>query len=94
MDEKYLSEVPLSNTEVLKVLKQKKNASLKTTEFVEYLESIQHFENKYPLEELRNIKESLNCDLNTLAIISNTSNLDSLSKMDRKKITNHFNQKR
>ena len=57
MEEKELSEVPLSNREVLKVLKARKTEHHpRTKEMIEYLENIEKGVNKYPLEILRNLK--------------------------------------
>lgn len=99
MDEKEITEVPLSNREVLKVLKARYGNDEKhhprTLEMSEYLESIEKGPHKYPLEILRDLKVSknLDADLNTLAIVANISDLSILSNSDRKKIEQHFMKK-
>lgn len=108
MDEKEtikeLTEVPLSNREVLKVLKARtedpENEGQKhhprTVEMIEYLESVEKGPYKYPLEVLRDLKTSknLDADLVTLAVVSNISDLSILSSSDRKRIEQHFAKKR
>lgn len=91
MEEKELTEVPLSNREVLKVLKARDNHNPKTLEIIEYLESIEKGPYKYPLEILRNIK-NLDSDLITLAVASNISDLSILSVSDRKRVEQHFSK--
>jgi hypothetical protein len=100
MEEKELTEVPLSNREVLKVLKARpKNGEEKyyprTIEMIEYLESIEKGPYLYPLEILRDLKTSKNleADLITLTIVSNISDLNILSVLDRKKVEQHFKKK-
>jgi hypothetical protein len=84
---------PLSNREVLKVLKARKNdGHPRTLEMIEYLDSIEKGPYKYPLEILRDIKtkKNLEADLTTLTIVSNVSDLSILSASDRKRIEQHF----
>jgi hypothetical protein len=94
MDELELTEVPLSNREVLKVLKARPNPNEhpRTSEMIKYLESIEKGPYTYPLEILRNLKisKNLEADLNTLTIVSNVSDLSILSPSDRKRIEQHF----
>jgi hypothetical protein len=100
MDEKEITEVPLSNREVLKVLRARTSGAseskhhLRTLEMMTYLESIEKGPYKYPLEILRNLKVSKNLDaeLITLAIVSNTSDLSMLSSSDRKRVEQHFSK--
>ena len=94
MDEKEQTEVPLSNREVLKVLTARpceagEQNHPRTTEMIEYLESIETGPYLYPLEILREIKH-LEADLNTLTVVSNISDLSILSAADRKCIEQHF----
>ncbi len=99
MEEKELTEVPLSNREVLKVLKARKGGELehqqphhpKTLEMLEYLESVEKDPYIYPLEILREIK-NLEANLTTLAVVSNVSDLNILSTSDRKRVENYFNK--
>jgi hypothetical protein len=100
MEEKELTEVPLSNREVLKVLKARKGGQTehpqhhpRTLEMLEYLESIEKGPYKYPLEILRDIK-NIEADLTTLAVVSNVSDLSILSPSDRKKVEQRFAKKR
>jgi hypothetical protein len=88
-EEKELTEVPLSNREVLKVLKTRTEQNPKLTEIINYIESIEIGPYKYPLEILRDIK-MLSADLNTLATVSNMADLSILNIEDRKKVENHF----
>jgi len=95
MDEKEITEVPLSNREVLKVLKARSFASgdnSKCTEMITYLESIIKGPDKYPLEKLRDLKINYNLDasLNILTLLSNTEDLSILSSSDRKRIVKHL----
>jgi hypothetical protein len=84
MDEKELTEVPLSNMEVLKVLKAKNEISPEVSEMIAYLESVENNKcDKYPLEHLREIR-GIKADLVTLAVVSNLSDLSLLSDSDRK----------
>lgn len=107
MDEKEvkeLTEVPLSNREVLKVLKARtedpdnegQKHHPRTVEMIEYLESVGKGPYKYPLEILRDLKTSknLDADLVTLAIVSNISDLSILNSSDRKRIEQHFMSKK
>lgn len=95
MDEKELTEVPLSNREVLKVLKARKDGlngeshHPRTLEMLEYLESIEKGPYTYPLEILRDIK-NLQADLHTLAMVSNMSDLSILTPSDRKRVDQYF----
>jgi hypothetical protein len=101
---KELTEVPLSNREVLKVLKARtcdsENEGQKhhprTVEMMEYLDSVEKGPYNYPLEVLRDLKNngSLEADLITLTMVSNTSDLGILNNSDRKKIEQHFTKKR
>ena len=77
-------EVPLSNYEVIKVLKAKKI----NNDLITYLESVQ-LPYIYPLESLREIK-GLEADLTKLAVLSNTNNIDSFSEHDRKRINKYL----
>lgn len=93
-----LTEVPLSNREVLKVLKarnvnEEKHHS-RTLEMIEYLELIEKGPYLYPLETLRSLKNNidLEADLTTLTIISNISDLSLLQKSDRLKIEKYFKE--
>ena len=97
MEEKEITEVPLSNREVLKVLKARNtNHHPRTLEIIEYLESIEKYPYKYPLELLRDLKinKNLDADLVTLAIVSNISDLSILSSSDRKKVDYYFSSKK
>jgi hypothetical protein len=99
MEEINDTEVPLSNREVLKVLKARNsNDSVqagtdnsKCAEMIAYLESVIKISNKYPLETLRDLKtrENLDASLNTLAILANTNDLSIVSPSDRKRIIKH-----
>ncbi len=100
MEEKELTEVPLSNREVLKVLKARKGGQMehqyanashhpRTLEMLEYLESIEKKPYKYPLEILRDIK-NIEANLNTLAIVSNISDLSILSSSDSRRIKQYI----
>lgn len=99
MEEKEITEVPLSNREVLKVLKARDSGEQKhhprTLEMKIFLETVEKGAYKYPLEILRDIKinKNLDADLNTLAIVSNISDLSILSPSDRKRIEQHFTMK-
>jgi len=87
-------EVPLSNREVLKVLKARnEEPDSKCSDMITYLESIIKEFDKYPLEILRDFKveAGLDATLNTLAILSNTNELSILSPSDRKRIIKKFN---
>jgi len=97
MEEKELTEVPLSNREVLKVLKARNNSNegkhhSRTIEMMEYLDSIEKGVYKYPLEILRELKttKNLDADLLTLAIVSNISDINILNNSDKKKIQQYF----
>lgn len=98
MEEKELTEVPLSNREVLKVLKARKSENLhnlshpRTLEMLEYIELVEKGPYKYPLEILREIK-GLDASLITLAVVSNISDISILSHADRKKIEQRFEKK-
>lgn len=103
MEEKTneLTEVPLSNREVLKVLKARINNEengqkhhSRTNEMIEYLESVEGVY-KYPLEVLRDLKttKGLDADLATLATVSNISDLSIISESDRKRIEQYFKNK-
>jgi hypothetical protein len=100
MDEKEITEVPLSNREVLKVLRARTNDSNgtkhhpRTLEMMEYLESIEKGPYQYPLEILRDLKisKNLDADLITLAVVSNISDLSILSSSDRKRVEQHFSK--
>jgi hypothetical protein len=89
-----ITEVPLSNREVLKVLKARveEDSNSKCTEMIAYLESVIKGPDKYPLEKLRDLKISYNLDasLNTLAMLSNTHDLKLVSSSDRKRIIKYF----
>ena len=90
MEDNEDTEVPLSNYEVLRVLKARENNSdpdSKCTEMIKYLESVIK-KDKYPLEKLRDLKinDGLDASLNTLAILSNTQDLSILSASDKKRI--------
>jgi len=92
MEEKEFTEVPLSNREVLKVLKARTNKDQhhpRTLEMLEYLEFIEKGPYKYPLEILRDIK-NLQANLITLTLVANTSDLGILSSSDRKRVEQHF----
>ncbi len=90
-----LEEVPLSNSEVLKVLKAKTsiNQNSKCSEILKYLQSIP-ISNKYSLELLRDLKTQniLETDLLTLAMVSNISDLSILKEQDRNTIELHLRQ--
>ncbi len=92
MEDKEITEVPLSNREVLKVLKARSNENHhpRTLELIEYLETIEKGPYKYPLETLRNLKKNLSADLITLAVVSNISDLSILNNSDRKKIEQYL----
>jgi hypothetical protein len=94
MDEKELTEVPLSNREVLKVLKARTTENPKCSEMIEYLESINKGPYKYPLEILRDFKvnNTLDADMITLAVVSNISDLSILTPSDRKRLEYHFSK--
>jgi hypothetical protein len=99
MDEKEVTEVPLSNREVLKVLKARTNNNQtkhcpRTLEMMEYLESIEKGPYIYPLEILRDLKisKNLDADLVKLAIVSNISDLSILSSSDRKRVEQRFSK--
>ncbi len=100
MDETELTEVPLSNHEVLLVLetrlKDDKIENSKTSEMLKYLQSIKEEHYEYPLEILRNLKinKNLEADLDLLTIASNLSDLSILSSSDSKKILTYFNSKK
>ena len=98
MEETNDTEVPLSNREVLKVLKARNSNSndididnSKCAEMIAYLESIVKGPNKFPLETLRDLKirENLDASLNTLAILANTNDISIVSPSDRKRIIKH-----
>lgn len=84
--QKDITEFPLSNCEVYKVLnaRGKDLQNAKIVEILTYLESIKS-DNKYPLEILRNL-ENMEADINTLAIVSNTSDISILSNNDKKRV--------
>lgn len=92
MEDNEITEVPLSNREVLKVLKARSNENHhpRTLELIEYLETIEKGPYKYPLETLRNLKKNLSADLITLAVVSNISDLSILNNSDRKKIEQYL----
>lgn len=97
MEEKEITEVPLSNREVLKVLKARTNSNegkhhQRTLEIMQYLDSIEKGTYKYPFEILRELKTSknLDSDLITLAVVSNISDLNILPASDKKKIEQYF----
>lgn len=108
MDDKELTEVPLSNREVLKVLKARyikpsdndQDQAIdqphhpRTIEMIEYLESIEKGPYRYPLEILRNLKinKNLDADLTTLAIVSNMSDISILNLSDQKRVTAYFDK--
>jgi len=100
MEEKEVTEVPLSNREVLKVLKARNTTKEKhhprTLEIIDYLESVEKGPHKYPLETLRDLKTSknLDADLITLGIVSNVSDLSILNNSDRKKVEYYFSSKK
>lgn len=98
LNEYETNQVPLSNREVLEVLRVRNNTehSKRTLEMKEYLESIIIIPYKYPLDILRDLKNSKNleADLNTLAILSNTSDLSILNNSDKKIIEKHFQNKK
>jgi hypothetical protein len=86
--------VPLSNAEVLIVLKAKNQKT--KLDIVEYLESITNpdiFTDKYPLEKLRDLKKNENIDesIFNLTIFSNTHDPRVISKSSLKIINNFFN---
>jgi len=93
-----ITEVPLSNREVLKVLKERKQENDINSIYKDmmiYLDLvIKENEDIYPLEILRDVKiaEKLDADLNTLAILSNTNDLSILSSSDKKRIVKHFKE--
>ncbi len=90
--------VPLSNREVLKVLKARKGGQTehqhhpRTIEMLEYLESVEKGPYLYPLEILRDIK-NIEADLITLAVVSNISDLSILTPSDRKRILDKIKKK-
>ena len=87
--------VPLSNREVLKVLKARtEKHHPRTLEMLEYLETVEKGSYKYPLEILRDLKisKSLAADLTTLAIVANISDLNILSPSDHKRVVAHFDK--
>jgi hypothetical protein len=94
MDEKELTEVPLSNEEVLKVLKARtsREEHPRTLDMITYLETIKKGSYKYPLEVLRNLKttKNLEAELTTLAVVSNISDTSILSASDKKLVEQHF----
>jgi len=90
MEETEETEVPLSNREVIKVLKARENMETNKdiADMITYLETTITQKDKYPLEKLRDIKKSegLEASLITLAILSNTQDLTILSSSDKKRI--------
>lgn len=95
--EKELTEVPLSNREVLKVLKARiqtgengEKHHPRTLEMVEYLETVEKGPYNFPLETLRNISKNLSSDITTLAILSNISDDSIVNASDRKRIKQHL----
>jgi len=84
------TEIPLSNTEVLKVLKGKisEENSLIGCEMLNYLNEI-GIKEKYPMENLRDLK-GLTCDPVQLVILSNTNCTDNISLQDIKLINKYI----
>jgi hypothetical protein len=79
-------DIPLSNEEVLKVLKARENQTEFTTLFIDYIESVRPNKHDYPLETLRKVK-SLESNIIELAMLSNTNDINTIkSHSDRKKI--------
>ena len=85
-----LVEVPLGNTEVLKVLNAKNTEehSEICKEMIFYLESVK-IKEKYPMEILREIKGITN-DIASLVSLSNTNHVDVVSLHDLKIINKYI----
>lgn len=85
-------EIPLSNREVLKVLKARKKYTKITKQFVEYLGDVVEENNVYPISKLRNIKGT-DLTQEEMCIIENIQNL-SIVKTNReiKKIKQELNK--
>lgn len=88
------TEVPLSNIEVLKVLKARPSNSPFNMEIIEYLEKFTNSKELYSLEILRNIKNeyNLDADITKLAIVSNTQDISILSSSDKKRIEQYLSK--
>jgi len=86
-------EVPLSNKEVLKVLSAKKdsNNNEKYIKILEYLNDT-FMDDKYNFELLRQLKseESIEANLSTLCMLSNTNKTSLVNKNDLDKINNYL----
>jgi hypothetical protein len=89
-----LSEIPLSNSEVLRVLKARdpNKHHKKTLEMIEYLESVKN--DKFPMNIIRTLKNEglLEASMMNLVMLSNTSDTTLVSSADLKIINQNTNK--
>jgi predicted Zn-ribbon and HTH transcriptional regulator len=91
MENTQSENIPISNSEVYKILRNKTHIG-NVDEIFKYLDD-NKIKSLYPLDDLRNLKKTakLNADILKLAMVSNTNCINILDEEDILVINKHFN---